>query len=160
MNKGNIVIYFSGVIMFSVVAVLGYFRIGEIKDAGNWPSVKGEIIESYVKKDVKQKAKGKRTETSYTPIIKYQYDVKGKIFVNSRYTMGMIDGGRKNVKRMVDQYPVGSNVEIFYNPDNPQKSTIIKATSTLVGYIMMVPLIVIILLGFVLLKKKKKPATT
>lgn len=65
--------------------------------------------------------------TSYRPYFRYQYEVGGQTHINDRYRGGPnISAGRKWAREEVDAHPVGSNLEIWYSPDNPAESVVEK----------------------------------
>lgn len=92
-----------------------------------WPVVVGEIISSEMKakyKKLAQFAEATHTAVSlYQPDITYNYEING-----NEYTNNQVRPVGRNVwkqvpvvQRVLNFYPVGSKVHIFYNPRNPSK---------------------------------------
>lgn len=81
-----------------------------------WPSVKGEVLQSHVKRHG-----GKNT--TYEARITYRYQVAGRDFTSQSVTIGnQLQAGRKRAQARCDRYPVGSTPEVFYDPADPKSA--------------------------------------
>jgi hypothetical protein len=84
-----------------------------------WPSTAGIVIKSRVEVSGGE-------STSVTPRIVYEYGVGGRTYQNDKLRPGdiylSISSG--NAYDVVDRYPVGLAVEVFYNPANPAESAL------------------------------------
>jgi hypothetical protein len=86
----------------------------------SWPNTAGIIMKSRVE------VSGGET-TSVSPKIVYEYVVGGQTYQNDNVRPGddyMTLGGRGTAYDIVDRYPVGSAVIVFYNPANPAQSSL------------------------------------
>jgi hypothetical protein len=93
--------------------------------AQRWQSVSGRIVES--------KAVGQREMnggTVYVPFIKYEYQVGGQNYENKKVRSGDA-GGYVGIKHeetvqnnVTKEYPVGKEVQVYYNPANPAESAL------------------------------------
>lgn len=89
--------------------------------AQSWSSTMGTVIASTIQ--VRRTGKSR----SEIPVVVYQYQVNGK-----PYTGQVIKAGEQffNVRLMGDaqktiaRYPVGAQVMVHYNPENPQESAL------------------------------------
>jgi hypothetical protein len=95
----------------------------------NWPETKGTVTESAVKKDYDTDAEG-FTTTTYVPEINYQYEVNNVTFTNQRISFGGTTSysSQKKAEQALSQYPLNATVPVFYNPDNPDDSVLVKGT--------------------------------
>lgn len=86
----------------------------------NWPSVQGKITRSEV--DTYRK-EGK---TQYLPDIAYNYTVDGKQYASSKVTVGdpPSTSNISPAKRLQSEYPVGKEVEVYYDPEVHSSSTL------------------------------------
>ncbi|MFX0166824.1 MAG: DUF3592 domain-containing protein [Promethearchaeota archaeon] len=95
-----------------------------------WPVVVGEIISSEMKPKYKKLAEFTEAVHTvagiYQPDITYTYDIDGE-----KYTNNMVRPVGRNVykdkplvQRVLNLFPVGYKVYIFYNPKNPHKSVL------------------------------------
>ncbi len=82
-----------------------------------WRSVEGEIIKSELKKDEKQIA-----YDYYYPEIVYKYKVRGKEYTSDKIFLAKIASDYKTIKKLVEKYPVGTKVKVYYNPLNPKEA--------------------------------------
>jgi hypothetical protein len=58
---------------------------------------------------------------------KFQYNVYGNEYSNSQIKAGdihMSTYGSRGAYDIVDKYPVGSEVTVYYDPENPQLSAL------------------------------------
>ena len=82
-----------------------------------WPSTAGIVIKSRVEVSGGDHA-------SVSPRIVYEYGVGGQTYQNDKLRPGdrFFSVGSGNAYDVVDQYPVGSAVIVYYNPANPAES--------------------------------------
>ncbi len=84
--------------------------------ARSWPTAQGKILSAKV--EVHHGDDGSTYSAEFT----YEYSVKGNRYQNNRYNFFSVSGRRKRAKALVDEHPVGSTTEIFYDPQDPQNS--------------------------------------
>jgi len=85
-----------------------------------WPTVQGKIIRSEVdtyRKDGK---------TQYLPDIAYTYIVEGRSYTSSKVTVGdpPSTSNISPAKRLQNEYPLGKEVKVYYDPDVHSSSTL------------------------------------
>ena len=62
-------------------------------------------------------------DTTYSPSIKYRYTVGGTAYTSTRYAYGMGSTSDHGYARgIVDQYPAGARIAVYYDPDDPAES--------------------------------------
>ena len=83
-----------------------------------WPMVKGEVKQSNVVVE-----RGHRTST-YKAIVQYKYKVKSRSYTNDKILVGgqLQMALKKRAEGHCQHYPVKSEVEVHYNPDNPAEA--------------------------------------
>ena len=111
-----------------ILVAFGYFmyRRSKMRDtakqaAQDWSSTMGVVITSTVQ--VKRSYKSR----SEIPVVIYQYQVDGK-----PYTGQVIKAGEQffsvriygDAQKTIARYPVGAQVMVHYNPENPQESAL------------------------------------
>ena len=113
------------ILIVSVIATLiglmfVLWQDGEINneiEKRNWKTIEGEIIESKIVGN-----RALRTE------VKYQYKINDAIYYgNSDYNIpgfGSKNYRRKTARIIKTQNPVGSVVKVYYDPVNPENSTL------------------------------------
>lgn len=57
--------------------------------------------------------------TTYRPNIKYTYVVNDQRYEGDRYRYGQVGTGDRSAHRIVASFPVGSQVDVYYAPNNP-----------------------------------------
>lgn len=86
----------------------------------NWPSTHGTVTKSRV-----QVSGGEYT--TVTPHVEYQYDIGGTMYASTRIRAGdaiMTKTTAESAYDIVERYPVGAEVVVYYNPDNPAESAL------------------------------------
>ncbi|WP_455218809.1 DUF3592 domain-containing protein [Kaarinaea lacus] len=82
-----------------------------------WPFVAGIIEES--------KVSSKSTEGyDLLPYIKYSYSVEQQTFRQLMKFSGDVTPTQEFAKSYIDKYPVGTSVQVYYNPADPERSTL------------------------------------
>jgi|tagenome__1003787_1003787.scaffolds.fasta_scaffold19555726_2 hypothetical protein len=98
----------------------------------SWPVAKGRILESKVE-EYQQSAgssgtyAGSRARmTLYRPVVRYQYEVEGKRFQGDRIAQspGWNRGVADFATAVAQRYPVGSAVDVRYNPKRPDEAVL------------------------------------
>lgn len=99
--------------------------VGEIRTwrkaiaSREWPSGVGRIISSEV-----QTAYGGRSATHY-PRAKYSYTVAGQNYTGERIGFAWRDVfNRQAAEKVVERYPPGQTVTVFYDSQQPPESTL------------------------------------
>lgn len=99
---------------------------------------------------------GYSAKTSYFPNITYQYTINGQQYTNNTYAQRpSLINNKAIIQRILNNYPVGSTVTVYYNPNNPQEAYLQKgyggATRViLLGTLLFTVLIIGIVLAVVL----------
>jgi hypothetical protein len=90
-----------------------------------WPSAEGKITSSYVQKQVRSIEDSSKKPTYY-PKVRYQYSVGGKSYTGDRINFSGGEGGEKKSKSqaVVDRYPSGQKVIVYYDPKHPDKAVL------------------------------------
>ena len=118
-----------GLGLAAVGAAFLNYGISEIKLAKksvDWPSVSGTVIKSEKEKHTTTEGTGssKRTVTYYSAIIDYTYQVDGKTHTSNRIAFGGRD--RHQTTELLNRYPQGKSVDVFYDPDHPEEAVLEK----------------------------------
>ena len=107
---GSLVIFdaiFLGIILFTR---------RKVSKASTWPSTLGTVTESRIQ--MRSNSDGGRT--SY-PLVRYAYQIVGRAYESQKVMPGM-DVGGSGAHRVVARYPVGAQVMVYYNPENPSEA--------------------------------------
>ena len=83
----------------------------QAQDSGDWPSVQGTVTVSQVDSTI-----GRKTKAN----IAYNYSVNGSSYVGTRVRFADTTGSRRGAQeQLIQPYPVGANVDVFYDPKSP-----------------------------------------
>jgi len=113
-------------VLFTVVGYFVAFHFGKpildnAKASTNWPTADGVIESSEVAKSTNSDG-----DTMYSAEVVYQYEVNGQkldsdnVFFGGDYS----SSSRSDASGTVNRYPVGKEVEVFYDPDEPSNSVL------------------------------------
>ncbi len=99
----------------------GGYEIKGSRESGSWPSTNGTITSSSMSKRTTRDS-NHRTRTTYYPKIGFQYQVGGRTYTSTRIAFGTGEtgGSVKWARKVVNKYPVGNTVTVYYNPQDPQ----------------------------------------
>jgi hypothetical protein len=100
------------------LVVWGGFQASRAMDSRRWPSTRGTVIRSYVHE---AKTHGQETKTTaFYPRVIYHYSVLGDRYTADRIAFGGVpSGSRAGAKKVVDRYPAGTTVTVYYDPNKP-----------------------------------------
>lgn len=122
-----------------------------------WPQTACKIVSSTVK--VSRDSDG----TTYRPEIKYQYTVAGKPYESERVSFLKFTGSsnRRSADETVRRYRAGAMTNCFYNPDQPDESTLEREFTHWI-WLMLFPAVFVLVGGGMLwgaIKSGRSPAS-
>ncbi len=136
------------VIGLGLIAYNGY-NIYRSSISGSWPSVKGTVQSSSVKR-INRAKKSDRYQVN----IVYKYEVEGKSYNGSRVRFGEQPDTSMEADSIVAKYPVKSEVTVYYQPGNPEEAVL--ETSISINFITLLLAPLIVLFGLYLLYSSLK----
>jgi len=80
-----------------------------------YPTVMGRITHSEVEEDPGRGEDG----PTYRPNLKYTYHVADREYQGNKYRYGQWSSGDQTAQRIVAEHPVGTEVVVYHNPNNP-----------------------------------------
>ena len=108
-----------GVIAIAIGAVLYSVQFG--RGCGPMPARNGrERPAPLSPRSLKNRGHGWR----YRAALQYNYRVGGKNYESSRIFWGGNEGGQKHMSSVVETYPAGGSVRVFYDPKNPAEAVL------------------------------------
>lgn len=117
------------------------------EESSRWPTVVGSISEAFIQENRNRDSDG-YTTTTYIPKINYQYQIGGQIFTGNRFTFGFEKsyGSKKKAQEALTAYPVGGQINVFYNPQKPEEAVLEQKAQGSVGGIIAGIILVVIML--------------
>lgn len=91
--------------------------------AKQWPSTIGIVFAS----SVERRPTHRRRYANYA-IVRYSYQVGERTYQNAKVSLGSAASGLA-AKRVVARYPVGAQVMVFYNPQDPSEAVLERKNS-------------------------------
>ena len=116
--------------IIGVVMLVKYFHDKKkAEESQNWSSAPGRITESYVRREESTDSEGYMT-TSYYPEVRYNYEFLGSEYTGDKIAFGgKVGGNQKKAQANLVQHPVGKNVIIYYDPNNPEDAILERKMS-------------------------------
>ncbi len=125
-------------ICFIVGGAAVFFGSGQIKAAkqsSDWPTVQGSVVSSEVSRSRSSGGKN-RTKTTYQSDVLYDYVVNGTTYSANKVSFGEVGRGTPAPAReIVNRYPKGKNVTVYYNPDKPETAVLEPGMSAAVYFV-------------------------
>jgi len=137
-EKIIIVVSFCGALFIFDAIFLGiiFFTRRKVAQAASWPSTMGNVIMSTLER--RSSSEGGYT---YYPVVHYTYQVMGQTLQGHKIMPGPAIGGT-GAEKVVARYPMGAQVMVYYNPENPSEALLERSTP---GYIKWLWIILVIL---------------
>lgn len=136
MNWGTIIaVYFSVLIFDGAFVAFYYAIITKSRKVENWPSVTGLITTS-------RHHTGSGMKTRSGVWIEYSYSVNGQ-----QYKCQEIEPGIDfyfSTTDLLQRYPLGAEVTVYYDPQTPQDAVLRKKNSNLIVLPLLIVLIAIV----------------
>lgn len=110
----------------------------EAKASESWPSVQGIVSHSEIQQST-------RDETiMYAAVIKYEFTVDSISYLGNRISLSSENSktsSAREVKKVLQKYPLGERVKVFYDPELPENSVLETGADTLTYIIKYVPFV-------------------
>jgi hypothetical protein len=108
------------ILVGGVILCLGVKSLFIANASKSWPTVQGKVISSSV--DSKRSDKG---GTTYHAEVFYEYKVGGQIQSSNDVAVGGYGSSNpSHARRIVNKYPAGSTITVYYSPSNPSKAVL------------------------------------
>ncbi len=139
--------------------IFGVLSIKTAKDSETWPSVQGVILDSRIAINHGDDS------TTYGADVSYRYAVEGHKYKGDKVTVSeMSTSSQTRASKIVQRYPIGKKVPVYYNPKESEDSVLETGLSDgswlLPGIgllFFIVPLIILIITEKSNRKENKKP---
>lgn len=117
-----VIVVVGGVLILLNAIFLGiiFFTQRRVNTVGKWPTTTGTIILSTV--EARSDSEG---GTTYYPVVRYTYQVRGQTFQGDRIAPGMEVGG-SGAGKVSARYPTGAQVPVYYDPQSPSDAVLEK----------------------------------
>jgi hypothetical protein len=117
--------------------VNGLYWLWKSRRSRNWPTAPGTIVMSQLitKTDANlTEIRDLLTTTTYGAKIRYSYTVAGRSLKGGRvgWTAGRLARTDHDARKRMTKYPVGQQVTVYYQPDNPENAVLETAAEGLV----------------------------
>lgn len=84
-----------------------------------WPKACGSVVVSKLEASKRLTKDGGKI-TVYSPLVKYRYCIAGQQYTSQKIKWADHRSSSKNAhQKVVDKYPVNSDITVFYNPKKP-----------------------------------------
>jgi flagellar basal body-associated protein FliL len=149
-NMGSMITTIVAVPFVIVALVLMFiaFRSGRKASVSrNWPMTTGKILAAGI--EPRQSHTGSGYSTSYYPVVQYEYTVNGQRFLGNRITFGMQVGygWTGMAQKQIAGYTAGSNVAVFYDPNEPSNAVLERTGGTSSRILWIVAIVILVILA-------------
>ena len=116
-------------LLFAGIGASAFYQGRKIRtkaeDSELWPSVPGTIKKSTTKLE-SGGGYGSTSTTTYKAVIQYKYKVASRYYTNDKICIGgqLQLSFKKRVEAHCQNYPVGTAVDVYYDPNKPQDSVL------------------------------------
>jgi hypothetical protein len=122
MMLGALVLGVIFVIVGGIALAIGIVQYRDGEDTKSWTATTAQVTSTDIeqKTDTRRDSDGtRRTSTTYTPIVHYEYTVDGTTYDGDRIKIGLGAGSEGSARDIVERYPAGAEVTAYYDPGNP-----------------------------------------
>lgn len=108
----------SAIILNTIFLIVIFYTRRKVEQAKGWSSTVGTVTLS----TIDMRKSGSRISIQY-PVVHYSYQVLGREYEANKIMPGAEIGG-SGAQKVVNRYPVGAQVIVFYNPQNPYEAVL------------------------------------
>jgi len=109
-------------LIFIALILQGSFKSAESE---NWPSIEGTILSSEISTRNELNSDTHTRDYYYMSKVSYNYTLDGAVYTSTM--ISVINNNKEYVieseaQAIIDNYPIGKKVKVYYNPDNPSEA--------------------------------------
>lgn len=120
-GKATVVLFIIGVVGAALTIFLGIPMMKNAFESRGWPTADGVITVSQFTSNTDRDS----GSTTYGASIAYDYTVNGASYTGSNVHFGQYSTSDPSYGRsIVNRYPLGKQVMVYYDPDNPSESVL------------------------------------
>jgi len=112
------IIGFVFLILNAVLLGIIFFMRRKMAVVSEWPSTMGTVNASYLER----RSSSEGGSTNY-PVVQYSYQIGGQRYQSTKLAPGPEVGGT-GAGKVVERYPAGAQVMVFYNPQNTSEAVL------------------------------------
>ena len=98
----------------------------------SWPSTEGVISHSAVLLQTQQTS-GSNNAVTYKADVAYRYKVRGRDYSSARITLADFSSSGGRAQGIVNRYPDGAPVTVYYNPVDPSDAVLERGGTAGIG---------------------------
>jgi hypothetical protein len=128
-QHSHIMLVFAAVFLAGIGGIAaGIYFMRRAVAATKWTKIRGRVISSEVKRisTTDDLQDGDTIHSvSYRPEVSYEYAVDGKTYQSHQIAILVSTSSNEGIARaVVDKYPAGKEIDIYYNPDKPKDAVL------------------------------------
>ncbi len=119
----------------AILPIMTIRQAGLALAAQRWPTVNGIVRRSEVSESFERRANA----TRYTPVVEYEYQVSGTGYSGSVLRIIGTTGRETEALAQTSARPVGSEVTVYYDPEEPGRSCLVPGVRWFVWLGVVIP---------------------
>ncbi|MBN2533018.1 MAG: DUF3592 domain-containing protein [Spirochaetales bacterium] len=89
-------------------------------------------------------------QIEYYPEVSYSYSIEGKEYRSTRISLFQVGNGTKSeAATIVNRYPTGKNITVYYDPQNPGNAVLVRGISPFVMTILYILVVIVLAAGII-----------
>lgn len=115
---------------FSIAVSSMYKTFKRAEQTKQWPSTVGEVVKTKIKEINSSSGNSSSGNTrSYKPVVFYSYQIAGRDYTGRVLQKGSDSASLSWAEEILEEYPVGKEVDVFYNPYRYKEAVLITGSS-------------------------------
>jgi hypothetical protein len=127
-------------VFIAIALVLLYYArsvSAKAQQSLSWPQAEGAISHSAVLQRMQQSSDSTNAAT-YKADVTYRYKVQGRDYSSERISLADFSSSTGRAQGIVDRYPDGATVTVYYNPANPSHAVLERGSTTGIGVLYLI----------------------
>ncbi len=112
------------------LVVLGYHQWRAGRETRSYTRTRGRVVGAEVEEIPRTSEEG---GTRFLPVVRYAFEARGHTYASDRVSIGAStapDTDAEAARRMVERYPPGSDVDVWFDPRDPRRSVLVPGIPT------------------------------
>jgi hypothetical protein len=107
-----------------IFLIVGLITRSKTQTAKSWPTAQGTIVSTELREHNDDDSESGSSTVLFEPVVMYSYQAMGVACSGKKIGYGTDRLDRSSAQKKINQYPAGSRVTVYYNPENPSEAVL------------------------------------
>ncbi|WP_448213874.1 DUF3592 domain-containing protein [Colwellia sp. MEBiC06753] len=137
-------------IVIALVIIVALYLLFQLKNSGQWLQTQATITELAITENFNRNNSTNRNSVEHHVDIRFNYSVAGNSYQGTKIypSLPNVFTDQNDLARFTEQYQQGMQTTVYYNPNDPKQSALVKVQLSNVAFLVLA-LIILLVAGII-----------